>query len=62
MESETERAFEENIGKGASVLHHIDRNTGEFVSQKLVKDAETEWQKEVKRRKNEEYYTKLKEV
>jgi len=57
QETELERVFEERNASAQQV--EIGEHLGK---QKLIKEPETEWQQSVKKKKGEEYYSKLKEV
>ncbi|XP_068082222.1 titin [Anabrus simplex] len=55
-ETELERVFEERNTSVQQV------GIGEHLKQKVVKEPEAEWQQAVKKKKGEDYYTKLKEL
>lgn len=57
QETELERIFEER--NAASQQVEIGEHLGK---QKIIKEPETEWQQTLKKKKGEEYYSKLKEV
>lgn len=57
QETELERIFEERSASTQQV--EIGEHLGK---QKIIKEPETEWQQTVKKKKGEEYYSKLKEV
>ncbi|OXU24124.1 hypothetical protein TSAR_014966 [Trichomalopsis sarcophagae] len=55
QETELERVFDERT-------HSVSQGTNiatEHLGQKVIKEPETEWQKSIKSKKNEDYYTKL---
>lgn len=57
QETELEKYFED---RSTSQTH---TDMAELIhKQKVVKEPETEWQQSVKKKKGEEYYSKLKEV
>ncbi|GLH07319.1 LOW QUALITY PROTEIN: Titin [Gryllus bimaculatus] len=55
QETELERVFEERQGQQIELSEH-------HLKQKIIKEPETEWQQSVKKKKGEDYYSKLKEL
>ncbi|CAG0878668.1 unnamed protein product [Darwinula stevensoni] len=62
MDSELDRVFEERVNTNLSVVHHAEKDSGEHLMTKVVKEPETEWQKEIKRRKAGALYNSYKEL
>ncbi|CAG0890532.1 unnamed protein product [Cyprideis torosa] len=62
MEAELDTKFEERVNHNLSVLHHAEKRTGDHLVTKVYHEPETEWQKEVKRRRTQqEFQVKMKE-
>ncbi|PSN37209.1 Titin, partial [Blattella germanica] len=59
QETELEKIFEERHAEKQQQQVDIGEHLGK---QKIVKEPETEWQQSVKKKKGEEYYSKLKEL
>ena len=58
-ETELEKTFEE---RKQYLAEQTDVKVGEHLKPKIMKEPETEWQKMVKSKKTEDYYSKIQEV
>lgn len=59
-ETELEKTFEDR--KTYLATQGGSNVSGEHLKQKMMKEPETDWQKSVKSKKSEDYYTKLQEL